>query len=163
LPDTACIAFRLQTAVYKPFFIEVWGDAIDTIKFPHNTEEICEPQEGLACSERTPCRSSYLLRTRSIANDVYDHWAQSIDQYETSPDVSAFSSKFDAFLHDPATNPLTGDEMTGYNLSVAKRTATPAIWTADPQRNACNRHSAERRRYWRCGRHATGVHLLRLG
>src|SRR6266704_4135824 len=26
LPDTACIAFRLQTAVYKPFFIEVWGD-----------------------------------------------------------------------------------------------------------------------------------------
>src|SRR6266446_4401215 len=34
LPDTACIAFRLQTAVYKPFFIEVWGDAIDAIKFP---------------------------------------------------------------------------------------------------------------------------------
>src|SRR5437660_6674661 len=32
LPDTACIAFRLQTAVYKPFFLEVWGDAIYTIK-----------------------------------------------------------------------------------------------------------------------------------
>src|SRR5713226_355958 len=46
LPDTACIAFRLQTAVYKPFFIEVWGDAIDTIKFPHNTEEICETPGG---------------------------------------------------------------------------------------------------------------------
>src|SRR5438094_5816157 len=53
---------------------------------------------------------------RSIANDVYDHWAQSIDQYETSPDVSAFSSKFDAFLHDPTTNPLSADEMAGYNL-----------------------------------------------
>src|SRR5216683_7402581 len=26
LPDTACIEFRLQTAVYKPFFIQVWGD-----------------------------------------------------------------------------------------------------------------------------------------
>ena len=53
---------------------------------------------------------------RSIASDVYAHWAQSIDQYETSPDVSAFSSKFDAFLHDPTTNPLSADEMAGYNL-----------------------------------------------
>ena len=34
-----------------------------------------------------------------------------------SPDVSyAFSSKFDAFLHDPTTNPLSADEMAGYNL-----------------------------------------------
>jgi cytochrome c peroxidase len=53
---------------------------------------------------------------RARANDVFDHWAQSLDQYETSPDVSAFSSKFDAFLHDPTANPLSADEMAGYNL-----------------------------------------------
>src|SRR6202008_4382127 len=53
---------------------------------------------------------------RSIASDVYTHWAQSLDQYEASPDVSAFSSKFDAFLHAPTTNPLSADEMAGYNL-----------------------------------------------
>jgi len=53
---------------------------------------------------------------RARANDVYDHWAQSLDQYEASPDVSAFSSKFDAFLHDPTTTPLSADEMAGYNL-----------------------------------------------
>src|SRR5229473_2000058 len=116
LPDTACIAFRLQTAVYKPFFIEVWGDAIDTIKFPHNTEEICETPGGASVFGTNTMPIKLSSADRSIANDVYDHWAQSIDQYETSPDVSAFSSKFDAFLHDPATNPLTGDEMTGYNL-----------------------------------------------
>jgi cytochrome c peroxidase len=46
LPDTACIAFRLQTAVYKSFFIEVWGDAIDAIKFPHDAEEICDTPGG---------------------------------------------------------------------------------------------------------------------
>jgi cytochrome c peroxidase len=57
---------------------------------------------------------------RSIANDVYDHWAQSLDQYETSPEVSAFSSKFDAFLGDPATFPLSADEMAGYNLFKGK-------------------------------------------
>ncbi len=44
------------------------------------------------------------------------HWAQSLDQYEASPDVSAFSSKFDAFLANPTTNPLSADEMAGYNL-----------------------------------------------
>src|SRR6266446_342131 len=116
LPDTACIAFRLQTAVYKPFFIQVWGDAIDTIKFPHNTEEICETPGGASVFGTNTMPIKLSSTDRSIASDVYAHWAQSLDQYETSPDVSAFSSKFDAFLHDPTTNPLSADEMAGYNL-----------------------------------------------
>src|SRR6266849_8675646 len=120
LPDTACIAFRLQSAVYKPFFIEVWGDAIDTIKFPSNTEDICETPGGAKVfgTDTMPIKLS--PADRSIANDVYDHWGQSIDQYEASPDVSAFSSKFDAFLGDPATFPLSADEMAGYNLFKGK-------------------------------------------
>src|SRR5712664_4978107 len=116
LPDTACIAFRLQTAVYKPFFIQVWGDAIDTIKFPYNTEEICETPGGASVFGTNTMPIKLSSTDRSIASDVYAHWAQSPDQYETSPDVSAFSSKFDAFLHDPTTNPLSADEMAGYNL-----------------------------------------------
>jgi cytochrome c peroxidase len=116
LPDTACIALRLQSAVYKRFFIEVWGDDIDTIKFPHNTEEICETPAGASVfgTDNMPIKLS--PADRAIANHVYDHWGQSIDQYETSPDVSAFSSKFDAFLANPTTNPLSADEMAGYNL-----------------------------------------------
>jgi cytochrome c peroxidase len=116
LPDTACIAFRLQTAVYKPFFIEVWGDAIDAIKFPHNTEEICETPGGASVFGTNTMPIKLSSTERSIASDVYVHWAQSLDQYETSPDVSAFSSKFDAFLDDPTTSPLSADEMAGYNL-----------------------------------------------
>jgi len=114
LPDTACIAFRLQSALYKRFFIEVWGDAIDTIKFPHNTEEICETPGGAAVFGTSNMPIKLSSADRSIANDVYDHWGQSIDQYETSPDVSAFSSKFDAFLAGSYT--MTSDEMAGYNL-----------------------------------------------
>ena len=114
LPDTACIAFRLTTAVYKPFFIEVWGDAIDTIKFPNNTEEICATPGGASVfgTDTMPIKLS--PADRSIANDVFNHWGQSIDQYETSADVSAFSSKFDAFLDGKYT--MTADEMAGYNL-----------------------------------------------
>jgi len=116
LPDTACIAFRLQSAVYKSFFIELWGDDIDTIKFPHNTEDICETPGGASIfgTDTMPIKLS--SSDRAIANHVYDHWGQSIDQYETSPDVSAFSSKFDAFLHAPTTNPLSADEKAGYDL-----------------------------------------------
>jgi cytochrome c peroxidase len=114
LPDTACVAFRLQSAVYKPFFIEVWGDDIDTIKFPANTEEICETPGGAKVfgTDTMPIKLS--SPDRAIANHAYDHWAQSLDQYEASPDVSAFSSKFDAFLAGDTT--LSADEMAGFKL-----------------------------------------------
>jgi len=63
--------------------------------------------------------------------------------YEASPDVSAFSSKFDAFLANPTQFPLSADEMAGYNLFRGKATATLAILTAGPlrQRPRTPRHS----------------------
>ena len=60
----------------------------------------------------TPVPLSPEDRTR--ANTVYDHWAQSIDSFEQSVQVSAFSSKFDAFL--AGKYKLTADEMAGYKL-----------------------------------------------
>jgi cytochrome c peroxidase len=120
LPDTACIAFRLQTAVYRSFFETVWGDDLD-IKFPPNTEEICETPGGASKfgTDTMPIKLSREDRAR--ANDVFDHWGESLDQYEASPDVSAFSSKFDSYLavqSGAATSGymLTADELAGYNL-----------------------------------------------
>jgi len=114
LPDTACIAFRLSTAVYRPLFEEVWGAGSLSIAFPSNTEEICETPGGASIfgSSATPIQLSPGDRNR--ANSVYDHWGQSISFYEASPDVSAFSSKFDAFLAGKYT--FTADEMAGYKL-----------------------------------------------
>src|SRR4029077_16571552 len=51
---------------------------------------------------------------RVLANTVYDHWGQSLDAYEQSVQVSAFSSKFDAYLKNKYT--LTADEKAGYDL-----------------------------------------------
>src|ERR1700739_3531774 len=45
-PDIACIAFRLQTAVYRPLFELVWGAGSLDIKFPPHTEEICDTPGG---------------------------------------------------------------------------------------------------------------------
>jgi cytochrome c peroxidase len=117
-PDTACVAFRLTTAVYKPFFITIWGDVIDNIRFPANTQQVCDTPGGAQVfgTNTMPIQLSPADRTK--ANDIYDHWGESLDQYEASLDVSAFSSKFDAFLAGDAT--LSADEMAGYNLFKGK-------------------------------------------
>ena len=46
-PDTACIAFRLSKAVYRPLFELVWGADFD-IRWPGNTEQICATPGGAA-------------------------------------------------------------------------------------------------------------------
>jgi cytochrome c peroxidase len=45
-PDTACVAFRLTTAAYRPLFELVWGAGSLDIKFPRNTEAICDIPGG---------------------------------------------------------------------------------------------------------------------
>jgi len=59
LPDSACVAFRLSQAVYRPLFEEVWGEGSFEIKFPPETERICATPGGLLSLGGTPrrCRS----------------------------------------------------------------------------------------------------------
>jgi len=113
-PDTACITYKLSKAVYRPLFELVWGKGSFDINFPSNTAEICATPGGASQfgGSTTPVQLSAADRTES--NAVYDHWGQSIDAYEQSVQVSAFSSKFDAFLKGKYT--LTADEKAGYDL-----------------------------------------------
>ena len=113
-PDTACIAYKLSRAVYRPLFEEVWGMSSFDIQFPPGTEEICKTTGGAAMfgSNVAPVRLSPGDRLR--ANEVFNHWGQALDAYEQSVQVSAFSSKFDAFLAGAYT--LTADEKAGYDL-----------------------------------------------
>lgn len=113
-PDQACIAFRLSQAEYRPLFEQVWGKGSFDIKFPPETERICSTPGGAAIfgGSATPIPLTPEDRTR--ANIVFDHWGQSIDAYEQSLQVSAFSSKLDAFLK--GSYKLTPDEMAGLKL-----------------------------------------------
>jgi cytochrome c peroxidase len=113
-PDTACITFKLSRAVYRPLFELVWGEGSFDINFPPDTEQICATPGGAAVfgGDTTPVKLSPADRTRS--NAVYDHWGQSLDAYEQSVQVSAFSSKFDAYLKGNYT--LTPTEQAGYDL-----------------------------------------------
>jgi cytochrome c peroxidase len=115
--DTACVAFRLSKAVYRPLFELVWGADFD-ISWRGDTEKICATPGGAARfgGNATPIRLSPKDRTK--ANNIHDHWGQSISKYERSNRLSPFTSKFDAF--PKGTYNLTADEMAGYNLFKGK-------------------------------------------
>src|SRR6202023_2083238 len=51
---------------------------------------------------------------QNLVISAFDHAAQSTAAYESGPEVSPFSSKFDAALLGATT--LTADELAGWNL-----------------------------------------------
>jgi hypothetical protein len=86
----------------------VWGAGSFNINFPANTEQICSTPGGASIFGTSATPIALSPADRPTANNVFDHWGNSLDQYEASPDVSAFSSKFDAFAKGGIT--LTKDE-----------------------------------------------------
>src|ERR1700682_1344929 len=120
LPDTACIAFRLSTAVYRPLFEKIWGAGSLDIKFPPDTEAICDTPGGASqfFGSTTPINVTPADRTK--ANTVFDHWGQSISFYEDSPAVSPFTSKVDANINGLPGSAYTPNEAAGAILFAGK-------------------------------------------
>jgi cytochrome c peroxidase len=113
LPDTACIAWRISQAAYRPLFELVWGADFD-INWPSNTEQICSTPIGAFGNNATPVPLSAVDRTK--ANNIYDHWGESISFLEGSDDISPFTSKLDEFLEGIEGVTLTADEAAGQAL-----------------------------------------------
>ncbi len=115
-PDTACIAYKLSRAKYRPLIEEIYGKGILAIDFPDDTAKICATPGGAAVFGTNTMPVNLSPEDRIRANNVYAIWGQALDAYEQSVSVSAFSSKFDATLTTPPTYTLTADEQAGYDL-----------------------------------------------
>jgi cytochrome c peroxidase len=113
-PDIACVAFKLSQARYKPLFEQVFGAGSLDIEWPEDTEHICSTPAGASEFGGSSTPVSLSAHDRTLASEAYDHWGQALSAYEQSIAVSAFSSKFDAFLKGNYT--MTADEMAGYQL-----------------------------------------------
>lgn len=113
-PDAACIVFRLSQSEYRPLFEQIWGKQAFDIKFPPHTEKICSTPGGATVLGGDPTPVNLKKDDRGRMNTTFDQFALSITAYERSEDVSAFSSKFDAFLKGTAE--LTANEMAGWEL-----------------------------------------------
>jgi len=130
--DTASIAFRLTSASYRQLFELVWGADFD-IRWPANTAEICGIPQGARRFGGSPTPIALSPTDRTKANNIYDHWGQSISFLEHTNDVSPFTSKFDCAQAPTPCYTMTADEMAGFNLFNAKATAIRATLTADPR------------------------------
>ena len=86
LPDSACVVYLVCTASYPVSFEDVWGAGACDIAWPANVEAIC-------ATEGTTVALSDEDRAKS--DEAYGSIGLSIATYEGSPEVNAFTSKYD--------------------------------------------------------------------
>jgi cytochrome c peroxidase len=113
--DIVTYVYKISKSQYAKSFEEYWGKgSLSSIHFP----------AGIATFAATPGPAPNpdpLLAMMSQADQnlvisAFDHAAQSTAAYESGPEVSPFSSKFDFALANPTQTVLTADELAGWNL-----------------------------------------------
>jgi cytochrome c peroxidase len=105
LPDSACVVYRVCMASYPVTFEDVWGDEACDIAWPADIDTVC------ATEGTTVALSS---EDRAKSDMAYDNIALSIAVYEDSPQVNAFTSKYDYTFTGLAK--LTKEEQRGFAL-----------------------------------------------
>jgi cytochrome c peroxidase len=109
LPDSACVVYRVCNPVvpadYPVSFEEVWGTVTCDITWPADVDTVC------ATEVATVALSS---GDRAKSNMAYDQIALSIAAYEASPEVNAFTSKYDYTFKGMAK--LSKQERKGFAL-----------------------------------------------
>ena len=110
LPDSACVVYRVCNANYPVSFEEVWGSGACAIAWPADIDTTC-------ATEGTTVALSPADRIAS--NMAYDNLALSIAAYEDSPEVNAFSSKWD-ISRGGRDGSFTQQERVGFALFQGK-------------------------------------------
>ena len=110
--DTACVVWKASQSEYAPLVKSIWGAQSFAIHWPGNVATVCAKPGPPPANDPLPVHLSAV--DRGTSNSTYDHMAMAMASYESSPDVSAFSSKFDAYLAGNAD--LSSEELEGYQL-----------------------------------------------
>ncbi len=122
-PDAACVIRRMSQRPYKELFESIWGWRTFDIAWPDGIDALCDkpnndPASAIGSEVPGPDTAPLVIdlspRDRARVQLTFDQMAQSIAAFEASPEVSPFSSKFDAFLAGKAD--LSPAEGRGYEL-----------------------------------------------
>jgi cytochrome c peroxidase len=111
-PDPACVVWKASLGGYASLVLLVGGAQSFAINWPSNVATVCATPGPPPASDPFPVHLS--AQDRGTSNATYDHLTLSVASYESSPEVSPFSSKFDAMLAGNAT--LSTSEQHGYEL-----------------------------------------------
>jgi cytochrome c peroxidase len=126
-PDLACVVYRLSKAPYRPSFEQLWGPQAFQIAWPADVDQVCStpagsPQQASSSQvphpnqtgDQNPTTLSLSTVDRGRAEATFDQMALAISAYESGPDVSPFTSKFDYVLQGKAQ--FTAQELQGQQL-----------------------------------------------
>ena len=123
MPDQACVVYRIAAGPYRPVFERVWGGGAFAINWPAEAAAKCAvPQSNEAANPTLPTFDANNPPTvlnlsttdRALAIQTFHQMGLSAAAYEASPEVSAFTAKFDYAQKGQAT--LTAQEQAGYAL-----------------------------------------------
>jgi cytochrome c peroxidase len=112
LPDSACMVYRISRSPYKQLFEQVWGKQAFAINWPADVEKVCSTPGPAPPGDLFPVHLNPV--DRGVSNQTYDQIALAIAAYEASPEVNAFTSKFDYVQAGQAQ--FTPEEKAGYDL-----------------------------------------------
>jgi cytochrome c peroxidase len=110
--DSACVVWKASQRPYATLIETIWGAQSFAISWPPNVAAICATPGPPPADNPFPVLLSAVDRGQS--NATYGHMTMAMATYESSPEVSGFSSKFDAYLAGNAT--LSSTELAGYTL-----------------------------------------------
>jgi cytochrome c peroxidase len=110
--DSACVVWKASQSGYASLITLIWGAQSFAITWPADVATICAHPGPAPADDPLPVHLSAV--ERGISNSTFGHMTLSMASYEASPAVSAFSSKFDAYLAGNAT--LSAQEQNGYTL-----------------------------------------------
>jgi cytochrome c peroxidase len=111
-PDTACVVWKASQGGYASLAQLVGGAQSFAIHWPSNVATVCATPGPPPTNDPFPVHLS--AQDRGTSNATYDHLTLAVASYESSSEVSPFSSKFDAQLAGNAT--LSSQEQHGYDL-----------------------------------------------
>jgi cytochrome c peroxidase len=111
-PDSACFVWKVARGQYRSLVETIWGNQSFAINWPGDIASVCARPAPPPANNAHPVHLDE--HDRGISNSTFDHITMSIAAYEASPEVSPFSSKFDAWLAGNAQ--LTPEEQHGYEL-----------------------------------------------
>jgi cytochrome c peroxidase len=109
LPDSACVVYRVCNPVvpgdYPVSFEDIWGAGACDISWPGNVNAVCATEGATVVLSDAD---------RAKSDMAYGNIGLSVSVYEASPEVNAFTSKYDFTFSGDAK--LTKEEQKGYAL-----------------------------------------------
>jgi cytochrome c peroxidase len=113
--DIVTYVYKISKSQFASFFEEYWGKgSLSSINFPGGIATFAATPGPAPTPD--PLLAMMSQADQNLVISAYDHAAQSMAAYESGPEVSSFSSKFDFALANPTKTVLTTDELAGWNL-----------------------------------------------